>query len=120
LRFIITFPNPLGKSGLWIFALLDMAEIALHAERSSDKIHHQKKLRVRQTLEHLSVLARLLDGLFTLSRLRRCKPNFCKARTPEDLSRLECARAQNHSRILGLSGGGCPVSGIRNYHNDAH
>src|SRR5438552_7840054 len=70
LRFVIAFPNPLCESRLWIFALLDMAEIALHAERSSDKIHHEKKLRVRQTFEHLNVLARLFDGLFALRSLR--------------------------------------------------
>jgi hypothetical protein len=64
LRFVITFPNPVCESGLWIFPLLDMAEVALHAERRSNKIHDKKELRVRQTLEHLNV--RVCSTVFSL------------------------------------------------------
>jgi hypothetical protein len=37
--FIITFPNPVCESRLWVFALLDVAEITLHTERTGNKIH---------------------------------------------------------------------------------
>jgi hypothetical protein len=44
LRLVITFPNPFCDSCLWVFALLHMTEIAVHAEGRCHKIHQQKKL----------------------------------------------------------------------------
>src|SRR5262245_26572571 len=66
---VITFPNPLRASGSRIFALVDVAVIALDAERDGDKIHQQKQLRFRQAFEYLNVFSRLIDCLIDLRSL---------------------------------------------------
>src|SRR2546422_8532470 len=63
LRFVITVPNPVGESRLRVFALLDVTETALHAERGSNKIHQGEKLWLGQPFEHLNVLACFVDEL---------------------------------------------------------
>src|SRR2546423_8877030 len=66
LRLVVALPDPVVETRLRVCALLDVAEVAAHAERDGDEVHQREELRTGQTFEHLYVLPSLFDGLVRL------------------------------------------------------